>query len=562
VLYQVDGGPTLQAAMGAGAPPVWSGSIPAQPDGATVSYHVEATDNEAHVAQAAGPGYTVDDTPAQPQVEPPVFEQSLLDLGVVSTTAAGSATAHLHNPGEVDVVVESLATVGVPFTCSPSSVVIPAGQTVAVTVQIQPPHNLRYTGWLVASGAWGAVALPLEADGDYPGSTWDSTFNLSGETLKNQLHSLVSGHTSISYDAARLAMFSDIDNVNGWVECVYTGLDVQTTGIPDNAVMNTEHTWPQSYGAEGVARSDLNHLFPTDSGVNSSRGNLPFGDVVVSSDGYPIGGADRGTNAAGVTVFEPRDVHKGDCARAVMYFALRYGNLLGFLDLAGQESVLRTWHQNDPVSSKETNRNNDIAALQVKRNPFIDQPGLLLRMATLDGGNANLPAAPAQAALFPDQLELACAGQPTTALLWLGNPGGTALTLSGISSTDPSCVQPGGLPASLPAGSALAVPVTISGPCDGESTLTVVTGLGSFQIPLTWSWATAQPLDPPAVQLSWQSGGLLLDWEPVAGATAYRVEQASGLGAPWSALSTVTDSQLPLAPAAPAATLLRVVALP
>ncbi len=544
VLYQVDGGPELQVAMAAGSPPLWSASIPAQADGSQVAYDVEATDNEGHTSLVAGPGYTVDDSPPPPQQEPPVFTESLLDLGAVSTASTGSATAHLHNPGEVELVVESLTAVGIPFTCNPSSVVIPAGQTVAVTVQIQPPHNLRYTGWLVASGTWGAVALPLEADGDYPGSTWDSTFNLSGESLKSQLNSLILNHTSISYDAARLAMFSDIDNVNGWVECVYTGLDVQTSGIPDNTVMNTEHTWPQSYGAEGVARSDLHHLFPTSSWINNSRGNLPFGEVVVSSSGYPIGGADRGTNATGQTVFEPRDVHKGDCARSVMYFALRYGNLVSFLDLAGQETVLRSWHQSDPVSTKEVNRNNDIAALQVKRNPFIDQPGLLLRLATLDGGNANLPAAPAQAALYPDQLELVCEGQALTATMWLGNPGGTALSLSGINTTDPSCVQPGSLPASLQAGSAVAVPVTISGPCDGQATLTVNTGLGSFQVPITWSWIAPQPLDPPVVVISRLGAAHLLDWEDVASALSYRVEMANALNGPWSPLSTVTESQL------------------
>lgn len=562
VLYQVDGGSVQQVPMAAGVPPAWSGTLPSQPDGAQVSYQVEATDNEGNVSLSSWTGYVVDDSPPQPQVVPPVFTETLLDLGVVSTSATGSATAHLHNPGPVEVTVESLAAVGAPFTCAPSSVVIPAGQTVAVTVQIQPPHNLRYTGWLVASGDWGATALPLEADGDYPGSTWDSTFNLSGEALKNQLNSLVSGHTSISYDAARLAMFSDIDNVGGWVECVYTGLDVQTTGIPDNSVMNTEHTWPQSYGAEGVARSDLHHLFPTASDINSSRGNLPFGDVVVSSPGYPQGGADRGTNVSGVTVFEPRDVHKGDCARAVLYFALRYGNLSGFLDLADQEPVLRAWHLQDPVSSKETNRNNDIAALQVKRNPFIDQPGLLLRLATLDGGDADLPATAAQASLFPDNLDLSCGGTPLTVQLWLGNPGGTALALSGASTTDPACVQVGGLPGSLPAGGAIAVPVTISGPCDGQSVVTVHTGLGSLAVPLSWSWAAPQPLAPPVVELLALGGGLLLDWEPVAGAAAYRVEASSGLGAAWGPLATVTDSQLALTPAQNTVALLRVVALP
>ena len=43
--------------------------------------------------------------------------------------------------------------------------------------------------------------------------------------------------------------------------------------------MNTEHTWPQSKGATGAAKSDLHHLFPTDSKANSIRGNHPFGIV-------------------------------------------------------------------------------------------------------------------------------------------------------------------------------------------------------------------------------------------------------------------------------------------
>jgi hypothetical protein len=355
-------------------------------------------------------------------------------------------------------------------------------------------------------------------------------------------------------------MFSDLDNVNGWVECVYTGIDVQTTGIPDNTVMNTEHTWPQSYGAEGDARSDLHHLFPTDSGVNSSRGNLPFGEVVVSSSGYPIGGADRGTNAAGVTVFEPRDLHKGDCARAVMYFALRYGNLFGFLDMAAQENVLRAWHSFDPVSTKEINRNNDIAAIQVKRNPFIDQPGLLLRLASLSG-SADIPATAASLASLPDTFQVASAGSPLTARLWLTNTGGSSLGITNISTNESSCLSLGTWPASLAPGASASVPITIGGPCDGVATVTVSSSTGTRAIPFLWSWSAAAPASP-VVAIAPVTGGRLLSWMAVNGAASYRVESAISTNGPWSTLATQTGTSLLVPDSGAPLGIYRVVALP
>ncbi|MFA7330693.1 MAG: endonuclease [Candidatus Delongbacteria bacterium] len=556
--YTVDAGSPQALSLSAGPPALWSAVLPAQPDGAVVEFQLEAVDDEGLMAASAPVSYTVDDAPPAPQVTAPVFTEGSLALGTVLTTATGTAYAHLSNPGSVPVWVETLSCLGLPFSCAPASVLIGPGQTVTVTVSVQPPHNLQYTGWLVAEGDWGATALPLSAAGDYPGSTWDSTFNLSGSALKVELNDLVSGHTALSYDAARLEMFSDLDNVNGWVECVYTGLDVQTTGIPDNAVMNTEHTWPQSYGAEGVARSDLHHLFPTDSWINSSRGNLPFGEVLVSSSGYPIGGADRGTNATGQTVFEPRDLHKGDCARAVMYFALRYGNLSDFLGMAGQESVLRAWHQSDPVSNKEIMRNQDIEVLQHNRNPFIEQPGLLLRLNSLAGG-ADLPPTPAEFRAFPDTLEVACAGSPLTVQLWLGNPGGSPLSLSSLSSSDPACISVGTWPASLAPGAGALVPVTLSGPCDGQSALTLVSSAGTRSIPLFWSWASATPLAAPVVSISRVGASHLLDWEDVPGALSYRVETAPALDGPWSPLSTVVESQLLEGEGWPATSLFRVI---
>jgi len=560
ILYSVNNGATLLATMSAGTPPAWSGILPAQVNGATVSYLVEATDDEGLSVSGAPGTYTVSNQPAPTPVTAPVFTEASLSLGTVLTTGTGTATAHLVNTGSVPVVVERILALGGPFTASPASATLAAGQSLAITVSIQPPHNLAYSGWLSASGDWGATAIPLSASGDYPGTTWDATYNQSGTALKNTLASLVSGQTVISYDAARLEMFSDLDNVNGWVECVYTGLDVQTTGIPDNTVMNTEHTWPQSYGAEGDARSDLHHLFPTDSGVNSSRGNLPFGEVVVSSSGYPIGGSDRGTNAAGVTVFEPRDLHKGDCARAVMYFALRYGNLFGFLDMAGQESVLRNWHLFDPVSTKESTRNNDIALVQVKRNPFIDQPGLLLRLASLSG-SADFPATAAAVTCLPDTFEVATAGAPLIARLWLTNTGGSSMSISSISTNEASCLSVGTWPASLAPGASASVPITIGGPCDGVATVTVSSSAGTRAVPFYWSWSAAAPF-APVVAISPVSGGRLLSWTAVSGATSCRVESALSPQGRWSTQTTRGATTLLVPESSASLGLFRVVALP
>ncbi len=204
----------------------------------------------------------------------------------------------------------------------------------------------------------------------YPG-----TENLTNKALKDKLNQLISNHTSLGYDLARTKMFSEIDNKDGWVECVYTGFKLQTSGIPNSNIMNTEHTWPQSMGADNEpARSDLFHLFPTKSDANSRRGSYPFGTVVNVT--WSEGGSKLGTNSKGNTVFEPRDVHKGNVARAIFYFSIRYKLPID----ADQESELRKWHTLDPVDTEEIDRCNSITGYQKNRNPFVDWPPFVDRI--------------------------------------------------------------------------------------------------------------------------------------------------------------------------------------
>jgi len=173
----------------------------------------------------------------------------------------------------------------------------------------------------------------------------------------------------LSYDAARYFIFSKLDNRDGVVSCVYTGRDVRTHDIPDGRDMNTEHTWPQSKGAKGAAKSDMHHLFPTDSEANSRRGSYPFGKVV----GDPIwqnAGSKLGRDEHGHTVFEPRDVHKGNVARALFYFSQMYN-----IEIPDdEERWLREWDKADPVDAAERVREAAITEVQGVGNRFVTDP--------------------------------------------------------------------------------------------------------------------------------------------------------------------------------------------
>ena len=199
------------------------------------------------------------------------------------------------------------------------------------------------------------------------GEEYSSAVGLCGEEFKKEIKKIISVNKNLSYSKARKYMFEQLDNEDGQVCSVYSSNCIETSGIPNANVMNCEHSWPQSLGATGEARSDLHHLFPAMSDMNSRRGNLPFCEVVTviyqaeSLVGY---------NDQNVRCFEPRDVHKGDVARAMLYFAVRYGKSVD----ASQEAFFRQWNEQDLVSEKELKRNKGIEQVQKNRNPFVDYP--------------------------------------------------------------------------------------------------------------------------------------------------------------------------------------------
>ncbi len=224
----------------------------------------------------------------------------------------------------------------------------------------------------------GLLALARRLEGE-PGAVLpplphEALDGLEGDELIAALREGCSRHLALRYHTARALMYGFVDNEDGSVECVYTGREVPVSAIKEGG-MNAEHTLPQSRGARELpAKSDLHHLFPTDSVANNERAAHPFGVVV--KELWREGDAKLGLDASGQKVFEPPDEHKGNVARALFYMAAVYGVALP----EAEERVLRAWHGDDPVDDDERRRNDAVSTLQGNRNPFIDHDGLIERI--------------------------------------------------------------------------------------------------------------------------------------------------------------------------------------
>lgn len=200
------------------------------------------------------------------------------------------------------------------------------------------------------------------------------------------------GHNPIGYTSARKIILGELhlERVGGSygigeVYCArtYTKADFSRGPAPgpgvivDNTIVNIEHTWPQSrFNSRmnpGVQKCDLHHLFPTDSKLNSVRGNVKFGEVDNPSQTLPCPESHVGNiQGEGGIFFEPPDHHKGNVARALFYFSIRYQINIDPVE----EKFLRKWHKEDPIDTHEVERNNRIQLVQGNRNPFIDFPEL------------------------------------------------------------------------------------------------------------------------------------------------------------------------------------------
>ncbi len=198
------------------------------------------------------------------------------------------------------------------------------------------------------------------------------SFSASAD-LRSDLNLVMkSTHHPITYKLANEVLFTKLNKTEGVICSVYSpSVCMDFKGVPSPKLMNVEHTWPQSEGANGDAKSDLHHLFATSSSTNSMRSSLPFCDVQIVK--WEADQSKRGLNEYSEHCFEPPPNHKGNVARALFYFAVRYGMSID----EHQEKVLRRWHVIDPVDQEEFDRSHLIEKYQNNSNPFIDHPELV-----------------------------------------------------------------------------------------------------------------------------------------------------------------------------------------
>ncbi|HHB80005.1 MAG TPA: T9SS type A sorting domain-containing protein [Saprospiraceae bacterium] len=215
--------------------------------------------------------------------------------------------------------------------------------------------------------------------------------NEQGTTLLDDLEANYKPLNVLTYKDARNLMFGEIDNVNDSVYCVYTHDRIYLNpnnsdhkGEAYNKGFNTEHTFPQSLGATGNAKSDLHHLFPTRVDVNGDRGHLPFAEVPdnITDNWYYLSSEIHSIPPANVideyseldlnNSFEPREDHKGNVARAIMYFYTMYHDQASASFFQGMIPTLCAWHYEDAVNQREWDRTWAIADVQSgKPNPFV-----------------------------------------------------------------------------------------------------------------------------------------------------------------------------------------------
>ena len=266
---------------------------------------------------------------------------------------------------------------------------IAPGQSKNITFRFKTPHNMFHTGTAIIRITCPlmtySLSVQLTGKAEYSEPDFAFTQNLEGQELFNALQKYLNESLMFSYTDARQYMFSKADNVNGTVECVYTGKTIQTPGIPNINIFNTEHSWPQSKGADQEpARSDIYIIYPADAKANERRSNHPYG-IVSRSMVWESGGSKLGLpQASADSVFEPRDKMKGNVARSLLYFATRYGNRKGSFDQSGfltnMEPLIRTWNKQDPVDERERSRALSIASAQKRMNPYIAYPDMADRM--------------------------------------------------------------------------------------------------------------------------------------------------------------------------------------
>lgn len=250
------------------------------------------------------------------------------------------------------------------------------------------PYNLC---WRIGGNC--TVTAPIIDESGAPAGYYATVEGKTGAAFLAALNDVIDNQRVLGYTSARDSLYANVDDPDNddVVIDIYVGRaapGVNSRFTAANANFNTEHSWPQSRGAnEDPAQSDLNILFSSDATANGQRLNYPFGEVkgnVVWISPAVAGSSEQsrlgysGTGTSGQLVFEPRTSKKGDIARAILYFYTRYQPdptpSFTLVNFDVERGILVKWAQADAPDTFERARNNLVFRAQGNRNPFIDRP--------------------------------------------------------------------------------------------------------------------------------------------------------------------------------------------
>lgn len=215
------------------------------------------------------------------------------------------------------------------------------------------------------------------------------SISLTAPNFLTNLSNLISKHKIITYASYKNTLLSSLelqDTIAGktFVQCVYSGerkivqMPFDWTKEGYSREHTFAHSWMPSHPADNPPLpefSDLHNLYPTNlEKANTVRNNFPLGEVTGKVLYAYLEG--KLGYAGTQIVYEPRDAHKGNAARAMMYMSIAYNNQNNnwiFPSVQSQE-IIKKWHFQDPPDNYEIARQEYIYWLQGNRNPFIDHP--------------------------------------------------------------------------------------------------------------------------------------------------------------------------------------------
>ena len=216
------------------------------------------------------------------------------------------------------------------------------------------------------------------------------SISVTAPNFVSTLTELINYHTVLPYSAYKSTLLKNIElqdtiGAKSFVECVYSGerkivnepFDWTASGY------SREHTFPHSWMPTHPADdpplpeySDFHNLFPTNlEKANTVRNNFPLGEITGLVLFSYLGG--RLGYSGTQIVYEPRNSHKGNAARAMMYMSIAYNGISAHrwnFPLVQDQEILKKWHFQDPPDQYEIARQEYIYFIQGNRNPFIDHP--------------------------------------------------------------------------------------------------------------------------------------------------------------------------------------------